>query len=51
MLQFFDKFIQAQLAKDSINDFFGLCILVEKFSEPVTLSCIHNNPVKNSIMT
>ena len=37
MSQFFEKFIQAQFAKDSINDFFGLCLLTEKLA---ILSCI-----------
>ena len=29
----FDKFIQAQFAKNSNNDSFGLCILKEKLAQ------------------
>ena len=39
-LVIFYKFIQAQFAKDSINDSFGLCILVEKLAKLIILSCI-----------
>ena len=39
MLRFFVKFIQVQFAKDSINDFFGLCRLAEKLAKLVILSC------------
>ena len=40
MSQFFEKFIQAQFAKNSINDFFGLCLLTEKLAKLAILSCI-----------
>ena len=39
MMQLFDKFIQAQFAKDSINDSFSFCILTEKLAKLVFLSC------------
>ena len=40
MLQYFEKFIQAHFAKDSINDSFGPCILAKEPAKLDVLSCI-----------